>query len=65
MYLLRLFPTGAFFKDENVFQVGFVWKEKQDILRIRIKERSFVIEGEGNPSKGTFELLRNIVSLLV
>lgn len=34
--------------------MGLLWKGKQDLLRIRIKERSFVVEGEGDPNVKTF-----------
>ena len=36
-YLMRIFPLGSFSKEGNSFTIGFLWKEKQDFFKIRIK----------------------------
>jgi hypothetical protein len=48
-YLEHLFPHGEFDEETNTFTVNYLWKERMEKIKIKLKERAFRIEGVGQP----------------
>ena len=61
-YLEHLFPHGEFDEETNTFTVHYLWKEKNEKLRIKLKERAFRIEGAGHPTDTGRELIETIIT---